>query len=153
MYRLLPLLWADSDGPHTLHSTAPLPPCLAIHVHSVDLVQCAGFEGDACCLNEDLVAAVQVLAAATQKWGIMPTLDFVRGGRTGGGAHWSMSNDTWHKHHAVSTQRSLLCVAVIAQFSCAYQKCTGACLLPASSCHNKSNEILDMANGLCHFNQ
>lgn len=50
---------------------------------SVDLVQCAGFEGDVCCLNDDLVQAVQVLAAAMQKWGVLPTLDFVRGGRTG----------------------------------------------------------------------
>lgn len=57
---------------------------------SVDLVQCAGFEGDVCCLNDDLVQAVQVLAAAMQKWGVLPTLDFVRGGRTGGrwGVAW-----------------------------------------------------------------
>lgn len=56
-------------------------PCLWLC--SVDLVQCSGFEGAPCSLNEDLVSAVQVLAAAMQKWGVMPTLDFVRGGRTG----------------------------------------------------------------------
>jgi hypothetical protein len=56
-------------------------PCLWLC--SVDLVQCSGFEGAPCSLNEDLVSAVQVLAAAIQKWGVMPTLDFVRGGRTG----------------------------------------------------------------------
>jgi hypothetical protein len=50
----------------------------------VDMVQCAGFEGSPCSLNEDLVSAVQVMASAMKQWGVMPTLDFVRGGRTGG---------------------------------------------------------------------
>lgn len=56
---------------------------------SVDLVQCAGFEGSPCSLNEDLVSAVQALAGAIDKWGVMATLDFVRGGRTGFNDHVS----------------------------------------------------------------
>lgn len=50
---------------------------------SVDLVQCTGFDCEPCCLNDELTTAVQVMAAAFDKWGVMPTLDFVRGGRTG----------------------------------------------------------------------
>jgi hypothetical protein len=61
---------------------------------SVDMVQCAGFDGSPCSLNEDLVSAVQVLTSAMKQWGVMPTLDFVRGGRTGvysglGSVEWS----------------------------------------------------------------
>jgi hypothetical protein len=56
----------------------------------VDLVQCAGYKGDAAALNGDVEAAVRVLAAAFAKWGVMPTLDFVRGGRTGEFA------EVWH---------------------------------------------------------
>lgn len=67
-----------------VHRVVIVTPCMLPFAScSVDLVQCAGFEGAPCSLNEDLVSAVQVLAAAMRKWGVMPTLDFVRGGRTG----------------------------------------------------------------------